>query len=259
VAFDIVSTANPRVKRLIRLGQRRHRDEERVFLVEGSRLLERALAAGLEPVEIYGDGSVPVGGHQVTTVHPDVLDRVSYRSHSEGLVAVFPQFPSDLRRVEPRDQALVLVAESLEKPGNLGAMLRTADAVGADAVISLSAGIDRFNPNLLRASTGACFTVPFAETDLGGLSAWLASHEISLVAADPPAPLRLWDADLTGPVALMVGGEDRGLTAPARDLADLTVSIPMAGSAVDSLNASISMALLAYEARRQRETARPHP
>jgi TrmH family RNA methyltransferase len=251
VEFEIVSTANPRIKRLIRLRERRHRDDEGVFLIEGARLFERALAAGLEAIEAYGDGTVEWDGPLVT-VHPEVLDRVSYRSRSEGLIAVFGQYPSDLGEIEPGSPALVLVAETLEKPGNLGAILRTADAVGADAVISLSAGIDRFNPNLLRASTGACFTVPFVETELDELLPWLVSAGIHLVAADPTAPLTLWEGDLGGPVALMVGAEDHGLSTRARGAADLTVSIPMTGATVDSLNASISLALLAYEARRQR-------
>jgi TrmH family RNA methyltransferase len=254
LTFDIVSTSNPRIQRLARLSQRRHRDREGVFLVEGRRLFQRAIAAGLSPIEVYGDGSVDLGVTGMVWVKPNVLDGVSYRDRSQGLIAVFPQHFDDLASLDPRDPALLLVAESLEKPGNLGAMLRTADAVGADAVVSLAGGVDRFNPNVLRASTGACFSVPTIVSDIVTLSAWLTTHGIGLVAADPMGSTTLWDADLRGPLAVMVGAEDRGLSHEARSRASLIVTIPMEGAVVDSLNASVTMALLAYEAVRQRHS-----
>ena len=256
LTFDIVSTSNPRIQRLARLSQRRHRDREGVFTVEGRRLFQRAIAAGLTPIEVYGDGSVDLGVTGMVWVKPDVLDGVSYRDRSEGLIAVFPQQLADLASFNPRAPALLLVAESLEKPGNLGAMLRTADAVGADAVVSLAGRVDRFNPNVLRASTGACFTIPTIVSDIVSFSDWLTTHGIDLVAADPMGSTTIWDADLRGPVAVMVGAEDRGLSHEARSRADPLVTIPMEGAVVDSLNASVAMALLAYEAVRQR---RPQP
>ncbi|HEX6947187.1 MAG TPA: RNA methyltransferase [Acidimicrobiia bacterium] len=249
--YEITSAANPRMKRLARLcrGDR----EEGLFAVEGRRLVERALHAGFAPEEVYGDGTVEIDGLDPVPVAPGVLDRVSYRDRSEGVVAVFRRRASGLDRVTLGDPALVLLAENLEKPGNLGAILRTADAVGADAVVTVPGEIDVFNPNAIRASTGAVFTVPVAAATVGEAKEWLDGHDITLVAADPMAPRSLWDTDLTGPVALMVGAEDVGLTDEARQTADILVSIPMAGT-VDSLNASVSMALLAYEALRQRSS-----
>lgn len=253
MTYQIVSPSNPRIKRLARLGERRHRDQEGVFLVEGPRLVARALAAGLQPLETYGDGSVETAGLELVTVAPSVLARVSYRKQSEGVIAVFPQTGTALEDLKLDTAALLLVAEAVEKPGNLGAILRTADAVGADAVITIPEQVDRFNPNVIRASTGACFTVPVVGVDLTGLVDFTTTRRISLVAADPEGPASLWGVDLTGPVALIVGAEDTGLTTATREASQHLVSIPMRG-VVDSLNASVTMALLAYEAFRQRST-----
>lgn len=250
-SYDITSPANDRIKRLVRLRTRRHRDEEGVFLVEGPTLVDRALAAGLRPREIYEDGSLEKRYPDAVLVDPEVLDKASYRKTSQGVLAVFENLPTDLNRISVSSPAFVMAAESIEKPGNLGAMLRTAAAVGADALLTVDDRTDVFNPNVVRSSTGAIFEVPLGVTDLRSLRSWLDSHSISLVAATPGARLTMWEADLGGSCALLIGTEDEGLTDQAREHADMEVSIPMAG-AVDSLNASVSAALLAYEALRQR-------
>lgn len=250
-SYDITSPANERIKRLVRLRSRRHRDDEGVFLVEGPRLLDRALESGLEPVEIYEDGSLERSYPDAVRVEPTVLDKASYRQTSQGTIAVFGQLPTHLPRISVSSPALLIAAEAIEKPGNLGAMLRTAAAVGADCFLTVDDRTDIFNPNVVRSSTGALFTVPVAVTDLQTLRAWLDSHSISLVAATPGASLTMWDADLGGSCALLVGTEAEGLSDQARAQADLEVSVPMTGL-VDSLNASVSAALLAYEALRQR-------
>lgn len=250
--FDITSTSNPRIKRLVGLRDRGPRDEEGVFVVEGPRQLERAIAAGLDPLEVYLDGTYPYSGPgQVATVDPETLARASYRSRSQGVLAVLPQFAVDLDPIPIASHPLVLVAEAIEKPGNLGAMLRTSDATRADLFVAVGAGVDPFNPNVVRASQGALFTVPLAVTDLDGLGAWLGEHEIDAVAADPSSRTPYWELDLTGRVAIVVGAEADGLSDGARQLARKTASIPM-GGAGDSLNASVSLALFAYEALRQR-------
>lgn len=250
--FEITAASNPRIKRLVRLRERRYRDDEGVFLVEGPRLVDRAVAAGLSPAEVYVDRSVDYPGPgPVVTAHPEALARASYRSQSQGVIAVFPQLPTDLGRLAVSDPALVVVTETIEKPGNLGAMLRTCDAVGADAVVVTGRGVDPFNPNVVRASQGALFTVPLALTSLQDLGPWMSSHGIGLIAASPASSLALWEVDFTESVAILIGAEDRGLTQEALGLAAKTIAIPMRGAA-DSLNASVSLAVIAYEVLRQR-------
>lgn len=253
--LDITSTANPRIKTLAGLRERRNRDREGLFVIEGARLLTRAVESGHQPIEIYYDPKrfdpSPFAGAAVFSCSAETLSRASYRDSDEGVIAVFEQFELGIDRLEPGSRPLILVAEALEKPGNLGAILRIADAVGADAVIAIDPEIDAFNPNVARSSTGALFTVPLAVTDLDDAISWLREHGIILVAADPTADQDLWTVDLTTPCALLVGSEHLGLTNEARTAADRLVSIPMRGLA-DSLNASVTMALLAYEARRQR-------
>lgn len=242
------------MKRLVRLANRAVRDAEGVFVVEGRRLIERALRARFVVEEAYGDGSVVIEGIETVGVDPAVLDRVSYRHRSEGVIAVFRQRRSRLQDVTLGPRSLVFVAERLEKPGNLGAILRTADAAGADAVVTVPGQIDVFNPNAIRASTGAAFTVPAPGTTLAELRRWLSEGGVKLIAADPGSDALFWEADMAAPVALMVGAEDEGLSQEALRLADEVVSIPMSSGAADSLNASVAMAVLAYEAVRQRSS-----
>lgn len=249
--FDISSTSNPRIKRLIALQRKRARDTEGVFVVEGQRLFDRALAAGLAPLEVYVDGSTETADLEVIRLPPEVLDRASYRERSEGLIAVFDCFSATLDQVELGEPPLVLAAEGLEKPGNLGAVLRIADAVGADLVVTVGESIDLFNPNALRASTGAIFTVPVVATGLAELLRWLADREIELIAGHPTARQPYWALDLAGPVAIIIGAEDTGLSDLVLSNAARSVSIPMLGSS-DSLNAANALAIIAFEVLRQR-------
>lgn len=249
--YDITSPGNERIKRLVRLRERKSREAEGVFLVEGPRLVARAIESGLTPIETYVDGSAEVGPGPVVTVHPEVLSRASYRRRSEGVIAVFRQPELTLDRLSPLLGDLYLVTEGLEKPGNLGAILRTADACGAAGLITVGDKTDVWNPNALRSSTGAIFSVAVAQCSLLQLREWLTTHAIDLVGGAPTGGLAYWDADLTGSVALIVGAEDSGLSQQAMSMCTRLVSIPMAGQA-DSLNASISIALLAFEALRQR-------
>ncbi len=255
---ELTSSANPRIKRLVGLKKRESRDREGTFLVEGARHLERALAAGHSPIEVYyvpgrfDPSTIP--GVEAHSCSDAALSRASYRESHDDVIAVFNQFDHGLARIQPGPNPLLLIAEGLEKPGNLGAILRTADAVLADAVIALGGPIDVFNPNVVRASTGALFTVPIAVAGLAATVDWLSGRGIALIAASPEGGDAYWSLDLTGPCALVVGSESEGLSALARDASDILVRIPMHGAA-DSLNASVSMALLAYEALRQREGA----
>jgi TrmH family RNA methyltransferase len=179
------------------------------------------------------------------------MDKASYRSASTGLIALFKYLDTGLDQIPESDKPLLLVSEGLEKPGNLGALLRVSDGAGVDGVILVEPAPDPFNPNTVRSSTGCLFTVPVAISELDGVVAWMASRGIRSVAATPEASLPYWEADLSGGCAVWVGAEAGGLSGRAKDHADQSVSIPMAGAA-DSLNTSVAASLLLYEARRQR-------
>lgn len=249
--MDIESGANERIKRLVRLRRRRHRFAEGVFVAEGEDV-ERAVGAGLTPSEIYRPEGVG-GGIQATKTFlcsGNALARASYRSDSTAVIGVFETFTRELDDLGSDDPGFVVIAENLEKPGNLGAILRTADGSGANAVI-VTGDIDPFNPNVIRASRGAVFTVPFVVTSLEDAISWSRAKGLQVVAAAPSAGLPPWAVDLRTPTALLVGAEDEGLTAGALDAADATVTIPMRGH-IDSLNVSVSVAMLVYEVARQR-------
>lgn len=250
---DITSPANDRIKWLTRLRDRRHRDAEGLFVIEGERLYRRALEAGLVPeVTFVADPTVVEDVGKVITVDPGVLDRASYRRESQGVIGVFPQLNTNLDRLRLADPPLILIAENVEKPGNLGAMLRTAAAAGADALITVGETLDAHNPNVVRASTGALFNVPLAMSNWDELAPWLEDNDIRLVCAAPDASEPVWEARLIGPLALVVGAEDWGLSDRALALADRTVLIPQDTGIVDSLNVSVAAAILLFEARRQR-------
>jgi TrmH family RNA methyltransferase len=240
----ITSVDNPRVKDVLRLRRSRERKRAGLFVAEGRREVERARAAGLKVVATYVAPELlewPHGGEEVSE---RVLRKMAYRTEPEGVLAVV-EIP---QRELPRGGSLYLAAVGIEKPGNLGAMARSADAAGADALLVAEAEADPWNPNALRASTGAVFTLPVVTAsleDVQGLDA-------QLVAAAVDAPTRHTDADLAQPSTIAVGPEDTGLHERWRAAADVTVSIPMRGTSVDSLNAANAAAILLFEAVRQR-------
>ncbi|TMC03989.1 MAG: RNA methyltransferase [Chloroflexi bacterium] len=260
----ITSTQNPRVKGLLALRRRPDRDREGLLLVEGHDELAVALASGARPVELYHCPALTrqpdapellartaaAGAHLVEVSQP-VFERVAYRQAPDGWLAVLPAVPTGLDHLRVPPGGAVLVCESVEKPGNLGAMLRTADAAGLDAVIACPAATDWGNPNVVRASKGALFTVPVAEAGHDELVAWLRERDLAVVIARPDAATPFTAADLTGGVALVVGAEHQGLSAAWSRAADAEVRIPMFGS-VNSLNVAASAALLVYELLRQR-------
>lgn len=241
----ITSVDNPRVKDVLRLRRSRERRRSGLFLAEGPREVERAVAAGLAvqasyvAPELLPDWSLPA--EEVTA---RVLAKMSYRGEPEGVLAVV----SAPDRQVPADATLVLVAVGIEKPGNLGAMARTADAAGADALLVANARADPWNPNAIRSSTGAVFTLPIVETT----RADVAALPLTRVAAVVGAATDHASADLRPPTALLIGPEDVGLDEAWRSAADLEVSIPMRGTTVDSLNAATAAAVLLFEAVRQR-------
>jgi len=255
----ITSLQNPQVKRLVRLRNRRDRDREGVILIEGARELSRAAAAGLVPQTLYtcealyspearGVESGLPGSRQ--PLSRDAFEKVSGRENPDGLLAVVPT-PAP-RLLDPTGDALLVVLHGLEKPGNLGAILRTADAAGASGVLVLGRGADVYSPGVIRASQGSVFTVPVAALPEDDALAYLSDHAFTRVACTPDAPREYWDAPLTGRVALVLGAEHEGLP-PAWRTAELPVRVPMHGQA-DSLNVATAAALVLYEAVRQRRS-----
>ena len=254
----ITSAHNPKVRAWAELKTRRGRREQGRFLVEGPRELRRALEAGLEPLawlvhrehlqpeEVRLLKATPARSYELSAA---AFARISYRENPPGLIGVFAR-PAHRTEDLPANPRRVLVAVEIEKPGNLGAMLRSADASGADAVLVVGQGVDPENPNVIRASTGAVFTLPLAAVDHAAARSWLRERGLRIVAAAPAAERVYWDVDLAAPTAFAVGAEDRGLPGDWLEAADLTVRIPMEGAA-DSLNASVSAALLLYEGLRQ--------
>lgn len=261
--LEITSPANPRIKHLVALRRRRTRELDGVTLVEGYAELGLALAAGVRPKALYhcpelahGDeldvlGRVTGLGTEVVRVSKPVFAKIAYRESPDGWLAVVPTVDTELDRLELGEQPLLLVCEGVEKPGNLGAILRTADAAGVTAVIATDPVTDWGNANLVRASKGAVFSVPVAAAPTAQVLPWLAGRGLTLAAATPDGDVLLADADLSGPVAIAVGSETHGLSGQWLEQADVTVRIPMFGRA-DSLNVAASAAIVVYEAVRQR-------
>ncbi|MGL4178517.1 MAG: TrmH family RNA methyltransferase, partial [Dermatophilaceae bacterium] len=190
-------------------------------------------------------------GSSVLRCSRSAFEKVAYREGPDGFLAVVPLPGRPLETLVLPADPLVLVAEGVEKPGNLGAALRTADAAGAAAVVAVDPATDWGNPNVVRASKGTVFSVPVAATDGAGLRTWLQNNDIRLVATTPDAQLRHTDVNLRGSVAIAIGTEKCGLTDQLLRGADLRVRIPMAGR-VNSLNAATAAAVVVYEAVRQR-------
>lgn len=263
-APTLASPSNPRIKAAARLRDRRERDAAGLTLVDGARELRRALESGVEVVEAFvcepllagGDARAVLDalrdrGVAVTTTTEPAFAKLAFGDRAEGLVAVVRARSLALADLALPADPLIVVIEGVEKPGNVGAILRSADGAGVDAVIAASPRTDLANPNVIRASAGTVFAVPMAAAPTAEVIAWLRGRRIRVIAARVDAGRPYTEADLTGPVALVVGSEAEGLggawSAPDVE----AIHLPMAGVA-DSLNVSATAAVLVYEARRQR-------
>ncbi len=259
----ITSTRNPRVRAVADLRDRRARDAAGLTIVDGVRELARALAGGARVVEVFADESRLSGegldavdaarasGAAVIPVGGPVIDRLAYGDRSEGVVATVAIPDLAVTSLPLPPDPLVVVLEGVEKPGNLGAVLRSADGAGADAVIAADARTDLFNPNAIRASLGTIFTVPLAAGTSQDVRGHLGTAGVRLYAARVDGSVPYTEVDLAGPVALVLGSEADGLTGAWAGDGITAISLPMLGVA-DSLNVSITAAVLLYEARRQR-------
>ena len=266
--MHITSTANPRIKHVVRLStSHRQRERARQTVVEGRREVRRCLDAGIVPAAAYlcpeliapedQDLARRLATHHAlrtthyATVSPAVYAKIAVRGDSGGLLLVIPYTETSLDRLPLSAAPFLVVVEGAEKPGNVGAILRTADAAGVDGLILCAGGTDLHNPNVIRASLGTRFTVPVAEAPTTEVIAWLRQRDVAVIAATPDATTVYTSTDMTGSMAIVTGSEAEGLSAAWRAAADVTVTIPMCGVA-DSLNLAASTALLLYEVVRQR-------
>ena len=261
----ITSPTNDRVKELVRLRSRRHRDRSGAFLIEGARETERALQAGVDLraaylcPELFNPQAVEAAKRLAEAGVPRVelseppFRKASLRSGPDGILTVARTWRPRPESVTLGATPLLLVIDGLEKPGNVGALLRTADAAGVTAVFLTGEGTDVFNPNVIRASMGSVFARPVVPVATDGLAQYLAARSVGVVATSPGADRLYWEVDLTGPTAIVVGSEHAGLEADWLNAADLRVRIPMDGLA-DSLNVATAGGLLLYEALRQRRS-----
>lgn len=256
--MDITSTHNPRIKQLVKLrDDKKTRKAQGLMLVEGWDEIQLALATGHQPRTLLSapelaSRSLTLASVETLTLTRSVFEKLSYRENPDGWLAVFPIPKASLDSVQLQSSSpLIILAEAIEKPGNLGAMLRTADAAGVDLVLLCDPRADLWNPNVVRASRGTVFSVPTVECDSASALTWLKERGIRILAATPSASTLYTAADLTQPTAIALGTEDAGLSEFWLRNADLRVLIPMHGQ-VNSLNVSVSTALIVYEAVRQR-------
>ncbi|GIG67049.1 TrmH family RNA methyltransferase [Phytomonospora endophytica] len=260
----ITSVTNPRVKALVALrGRRRARQEQGVTLVEGYEELDLALTAGVAPTELYLCPELSAGdprdvavraeqaGAQVHRLGRLAFEKAAYREGPDGWLAVVPDIETALADLPEDPNPLVVVCGSVEKPGNLGSILRTADAAGVTAVISVDPVTDWGNPNVVRASKGAVFSVPVASCDTAAFLAWARERGLTVVATTPDTDEYVAGLDLSGPTAVLVGSEKHGLSGELLAAADIRAKLPMFGR-VDSLNVAVTAAVVTYECVRQR-------
>lgn len=258
----ITSLQNPTIKRIGQLSKSKERREQGLFVMEGARELGLAMDAGYEAdavfvcSDIYANSEYPTLINQlpqcvVTEITPAIFEKLAYREQSDGIIALMHPKKHDLLSIELPENPFIIVLEAVEKPGNLGAILRTADAAKADAVIVCDPTTDIYNPNVIRSSIGCLFTVQLGVCSSQEAYEWLRAHHIALYAAELSAAKWYHEIDFRGPSAVIMGTEADGLSPFWLKSADARIKIPMRG-AIDSLNVSVSTAILTFEAMRQR-------
>lgn len=261
----ITSLQNDRIKSAVRLRERREREKTDLFLIEGFRELTRAVDAGRVIETLFYCSELFLGENEQALMDRssarlircsrNVFEKLSYRDRPDGLLAIAPQKHILLKELRLSEKPFLLIAESIEKPGNLGTILRSCDAAGVDAVIVCDPTTDIHNPNVVRSSVGTLFTLPVIEASQEETFSWLRASQIALAAATPDASIEFTQADFNQGIALAVGTEQLGLSQQWLDQADLLVRIPMLGKA-DSLNVASATTLLLYETVRQRRLLR---
>lgn len=260
----ITSLQNPRVKDAVRLRDRRHREKQRRILIDGVRELARAIRAGVRMTEVFvceelcsGDEArslldmLPDCHAETFRITRQVFEKLAFGQRAEGVLGVAEMPRPTLADLRLPENPLVAVLEGIEKPGNVGAVLRSADAAGVSALIVADARTDLYNPNAIRASLGTIFTMPVCTATTEETLAWLSRHGLAIHAARVDGSAPYTDADFRSPAAIVLGSEAEGLSDAWRAGHIRAVRLPMLGAA-DSLNVSVAAAVLFYEARRQR-------
>jgi TrmH family RNA methyltransferase len=257
---EITSPQNPKIKQIVKLRTHRTRKSTGLFVIDEAREVTRALACGQPIVAIYycedfGGSLAPfadnVGSAQIYTCPRNVFEKIAYRENPDGILAVARQREVTLGNVVLGPVPLIVIATAIEKPANLGAILRTADGAGADAVVVCDSVTDIYNPNVMRASTGTFFSMNTVVADTPSVLEWLKVKGIRVVCTTPDTEKIYHEVDMTLPTAIVVGSEKDGLPDEWLEAEGEKVRIPMEGVA-DSLNVSVSAALVLYEAVRQR-------
>jgi TrmH family RNA methyltransferase len=265
----ITSLQNPRIKQAIKLRDRHGRDDQQRIIIDGRREIERALAAGVQLTELFIEADVLPPDLErklvratrdcngdVLDVSPPVMQKLAFGERHEGIVATAKTPHSNLTTLatllaKRSTPPLLAIVEGLEKPGNLGAILRTADAAGVAGLIVCAGKTDLYNPNSIRASLGAIFTVPIAAASRAETIAFLRQHQLKIFAARVDGAVDYTAVDYRSPCAIVLGSEAEGLTRDWHAVDVQAIRLPMHGK-VDSLNVSVTAAVLFYEALRQR-------
>ncbi len=266
--LPITSPQNPRVKDTVRLRDRRHREEQGRILIDGARELQRAIDAGVKLLEAFvceplcqGHptrrllAALPASGCETLLVSPPVFEKLAFGQRAEGVLGVAETPRIALQSLDIKPQSLVAVLEGVEKPGNLGAVLRSADAAGVSAVIAADPRTDLYNPNAIRASLGTIFTMPVCEAASADVLQWLRENRFHIFSARVDGAAPYTTVDYRGPTAVVLGSEAAGLSDIWRGADIAAVRLPMLGAA-DSLNVSVTAAVIFYEALRQRTDIR---
>lgn len=260
--ISINSSENKKIKELIRLRKSGERRQSGLIIIDGRREIETALKAGVEAVELFyspslitaqeeGIDDLALEDSKITEVSANIFQKICYKENPDGFLLLAKKPDWALNDIKLKKAPLLIVLEAVEKPGNLGAIIRTAYAAGADAVIINSSQTDIYNPNVIRASEGFVFMVPVISADTAETINWLKKHKIKSLAAATSGSKTYTQANLKGPVAIILGSEADGLSANWLKAADRLIKIPMQ-KGIDSLNVSVAGAIIAFEALRQR-------
>ncbi len=266
--LHLTSTDNPKIKLLQRLRDRRDRDLEKLFLIEGYRELLRAQEMNTPLQQLFICEELFLGSNepelikifekrktQIISCSKKVFEKISYRDRPDGLLGIAPHFTKSLSDIEThlrsKKTPWIVIAEGIEKPGNLGTILRSCDAAGVDAMIVVDPKTDIYNPNVVRASVGTLFTVPVVQTTSQLALELCKKLHLSIAAATPHGSVSYTKANLHRPLAIVMGTEQIGLTEFWMKQADIQAVIPMQGKS-DSLNVAMATTLFVFEASRQR-------